>query len=379
MATDNATTFRAWSHAKPPFPSTLRLLPQTPPKPADLKPTEVLVEVVTAALNPVDVQLANVPLFRLPSLGHPKAMGSDFAGRILGKGKDVKDFQVGSEVMGFTMNPLATPIAGTLTEVAVIDTTRSAIIAKPPHLSWAQAAALPLVFLTAKTVLSPPYLVLPPTSNPDATSPESHAVQPTIVVLGGSSAVGQYAIQLLRKRLHAKVITTCSGKNADFVRELGADEVIDYTTEDVAKRLLELRPKEGYVEIVDCVGGTDLFSIMPKLLSPRTKEYPEGGSFITIVGDKTGRSSLGGAALYYVRPRMVWRMLTGWYLGGYRYSCILLAARADWLAEVGPLSSQEDLKITIDSEFDFEDVEKAYERLNTGRAKGKVVINVKKE
>ncbi|GAA5918648.1 hypothetical protein JCM6882_007893 [Rhodosporidiobolus microsporus] len=75
MAAEDHPSFRAWSHSKPPFPSTLSLLPQEPPKPADLKPHEVLIEVVTAALNPVDVQLANIPLFRLAALSYPKGIG----------------------------------------------------------------------------------------------------------------------------------------------------------------------------------------------------------------------------------------------------------------------------------------------------------------
>lgn len=56
-----APSFRAWTHSTPPFPSTLSLIQQSPPKPADLKPHEILVEVVTAALNPVDVQVKNLP------------------------------------------------------------------------------------------------------------------------------------------------------------------------------------------------------------------------------------------------------------------------------------------------------------------------------
>ncbi|GAA6035907.1 hypothetical protein JCM8097_005156 [Rhodosporidiobolus ruineniae] len=378
MATDTPHTFRAWSHSRPEFPSTLCLLPQQPPKPADLKPHEIMVEVVTAALNPVDVQLANLSIFRLPALAYPKGMGCDFAGRVLGKGKDVKDFPVGAEVMGVSMAPLAGPNGGTLSQVAIIDTSRAAIIPKPPHLTWAQAAALPLVFLTAKTVLSPPYLYLPPWANPDPTSPDSHAIQPTVVVLGGSSSVGVYAIQLLRLRLHAKVIATCSGKNADLVRELGADVVIDYTKEDVAERLGELRPKEGYVEIVDCVGGTDLLPLLPKLLSPKSKQYPQGGNYCTIVGDKTGRSSMGGQLTYFWNPQMVVRMLKGWLLGAPRYNCIILASRADWLGEVSHLA-HEGFKVPIDSEYDFEAVEEAYAKLNTGRARGKIVVWVKKE
>lgn len=238
-----------------------------------------------------------------------------------------------------------------------------------------QAAALPLVFLTAKTCLSPPYLVLP--ASADITS--SKRIPPTVVVLGGSSAVGQYAVQLAKKELGATVVATCSGRNADFVKELGADTVIDYTSEDVPARLRELRPDGGYISIVDCVGGTEAVDLAPEVLAPRSAAYPAGGSLTTIVGDKTSRSSMGGSILYLTHPRMLLRMLRGWTGWGFRYSCIMLANRKDWLAEVGHLVTGAGLRVEIDSEWQFEEVEKAYERLNTGRARGKIVVHVKQE
>ncbi|BGO94595.1 hypothetical protein NBRC10512_004977 [Rhodotorula toruloides] len=375
-----APSFRAWTHSTPPFPSTLSLIQQSPPKPADLKPHEILVEVVTAALNPVDVQVKNLPIFRLAALKYPKGIGCDFAGRILGKGTEVKDLQIGAEVMGMTFNPLGGVNYGTLSEIAVIDMSRSCVVAKPPALPWVQAAAIPLVYLTAKTLLSPPYLILPPSANPDPTDASSHRIQPTIVVLGGSSSVGQYVVQLAKKQLHFKVIATCSKRNVDFVQELGADEVIDYTVEDVVQRVKELRPAEGYVQIVDCVGGTDFLPHIPSLVSPRTKAYPAGGSYQTIVGDKTSRLAMGGSILYLTHPTMLVRMLKGWAGIGYRYSCIMLnATRRDWLAQVGRLVHDEGLRVEIDSEWEFEEVEKAYEKLNTGKVRGKVVVHVKHE
>lgn len=119
--------------------------------------------------------------------------------------------------------------------------------------------------------------------------------------------MGIYAVQYASKALGAKVIATCSGKNTEFVKSLGADIVIDYTKEDIPSRLKELRPTEGYTTIVDCVGGTELFATWGELLGPRSAEWKEGGAYISIVGDKTDRSALGGAAIYWWFPRMVLR------------------------------------------------------------------------
>ncbi|GJN92221.1 hypothetical protein Rhopal_005251-T1 [Rhodotorula paludigena] len=376
---DAAPSFRAWTHSSPPFPSTLSLQQQTPPTPAHLQPHQILVEVHAAALNPVDVQFCNLPIFRLPALSYPRGIGCDFAGVVLAKGKDVKDLEMGAQVMGVSMAPLADVNGGVLSEISVIDTTRATVVRKPPHLSWSQAAAVPLVYLTARTCLSVPYFVLPRSASENPTSPASHRIQPAVVVLGGSSAVGQYAIQLAKKRLHAKVVVTCSGKNADFVKSLGADEVVDYTAEDVVGRLLALRPDSGYVTIIDCVGGRQVLDHAAALLSPRSRDYPQGGSFTTIVGDKTERSALGGSMLYWWHPRMFLRMVRGWYGRGARYSCIMLKSDKAWLGEIGHAVADEGFQVPIDSEFAFEQVEEAYKRLETSRATGKIVVKVRSD
>lgn len=155
--------------------------------------------------------------------------------------------------------------------------------------------------------------------------------------------------------------------------------MIDYTSEDVAARLRALRPKEGYLSVVDCVGGTDIVNLAPEILTPRTQAFPAGGSLTTIVGDKTSRTSMGGSILYLTTPSMLFRMLKGWAGYGFRYSCIMMGNHKEWLAAVGHLVGDGGLRVEIDSEYDFQDVERAYERLNTGRARGKIVVHVKKE
>lgn len=178
-----------------------------------------------------------------------------------------------------------------LSQVLLADTTKAAILPKPTSMSFVEAGALPLVFATAATILSAPYTILP------VTSPGSCPTTPTIVVLGGSTAVGIFAIQHAVRKLGARVITTCSSRNTDFVKSLGAELVIDYTSESVRDRLLELCPSEGFISIVDCVGGRELVSdssVLSKLIAPRSLSYKMGGNFVTIVGDKspTDRNSM---------------------------------------------------------------------------------------
>jgi NADPH-dependent curcumin reductase CurA len=93
-----------------------------------------------------------------------------------------------------------------------------------------------------------------------------------------------------KKLYNCHVTGICSGKNADFVRHLGADEIIDYTKQDVARTLLDARPDGTRYDLyIDCVGGVEMFNHWHDLLHKK-------GAYITIVGDKTSRTSLGGPA-----------------------------------------------------------------------------------
>ncbi len=339
------TEVRAWVYTTPPYPQTLRL--STTAVPSTPAPGHLLVQVHAAALNPVDIQLMNLPLNSLPYLNGVKIPGRDFAGTILAVGPETDAFQPGDEVLGLTMALNGT---GTLTEVADIDTNNAAcVVKKPQNLSRTQAASLPLVYLTARTIIEK----CKPFMKAAATPSENK-----LAVLGGSSATGIYTI-LIAKSLGWTVLSSCSGRNADFVRGLGASEIVDYTIYPTA--VVDGVRKFSPHAIADCVGGTDCIGLAPQ--------------YVTIVGDKTSRSTMGGSALYLTHPRMVLRWLLG-YLGlGNSYECIILDAKKEWLEEATKLDP--DKEIFIDSTFDFDRVKEAFERLDTGRARGKVVVEIK--
>ena len=187
-----------------------------------------------------------------------------------------------------------------------LDTTKSVILRRPQILTATDAASIPLVFLTAYTALVH-YASLsdPPKSNP------------SILVLGGSTGVGIYALQIAKKRLQCHIVTTASTRNIDFVRSLGADEVIDYSKTEILKGALKHLPDGGYDAVIDLVGGTELIPHLNTLLKPKA-------AYVTIVGDKTSRHLVGGPVIYPFFPRMILRTLLG-YLGYARpYYCISL-------------------------------------------------------
>ncbi|KAM0807584.1 putative Chaperonin 10-like protein [Seiridium cardinale] len=331
-------TVKSWVYTHAGYPETLQLQDtEVPSKPS---PNHLLLRVKAAALNPVDVQMMNLPINSIPGLNRPKIVGKDFAGIVLDAAPDT-GFSSGDEVMGVTM---ALNGSGSLTEVAHVDTRGSAIVKKPENMSWNEAASLPLVWLTAYSAVEKcaPFL--------------ETSSKKKIAILGGSSATGIYMVHLARER-GWQIMSTCSGRNAEFLRQRGVDQVTDYTTSaDAVYRAVSIFKPDA---IIDCVGGTECIGLAKK--------------YVTIVGDKVNRSSMGGAFLYLTSPRMVWRWLCGYFGVWNSYDCIIFALNNEWLQSTTGLRREE---IVIDSVFRFDKVNEAFERLGTSRTRGKVVVEI---
>lgn len=327
---------KAWTYTHGGYPKALQQT-RLPADVGPLKPLELRVRVKAASINPVDAQLMGFPLWPyLPSFVIPthKGVGEDFSGVVEEAGKD-SGFKPGAEVFGIA--PF-TP-GGTLQETIRINIKDSVVLPKPADWSWEQAGALPLVWITAQTTIA---------------QAEPFVKNGRIAVLGGSSSSGMYAVHIASQRGWT-VIASCSGRNADFVRSMGASDVIDYTTTSVPERVRAFAPDA----IIDCVGGTECLGIAKR--------------YVTIVGDKTNRLSMGGRNIYFWNPQMLLRALLGRIGLGRSYTCINLLFKYPFLEEILRLPKE---KIIIDSTFDFDHVREAFERLNTGRTRGKVVIRV---
>lgn len=327
---------RAWTFTHGGFPKALQQS-TLPPDATPLKPTQIRVQTKAASINPVDAQMMAFPLWPyIPSFIVPshKGVGEDFAGVVTEAGSNA-GFKKGDEVFG--LGPFIP--GGTLQETIKLDTTHAVVVLKPADWSWEQAAAIPLVWITAQTTID---LVTPYVSNGK------------IAVLGGSSSCGMYAVYIAKQR-GWDVIASCSGRNADFVRSMGAREVVDYTTTSVRDRVRSFGPDA----IIDMVGGTECLGIANR--------------YVTVVGDKTNRMTMGGRNIYLWNPQMLLRALVGRAGLGPSYTCVNLECRTSYLEEVLQLPKD---KIIIDSTFDFDHVQEAFERLNTGHARGKVVIKI---
>jgi len=206
------------------------------PSPAD---DEVLVQVAAAGVNPIDRRLRAGELTEYISRTFPVTPGWDLAGRIVKLGAGVSGWNVGDEVVGLAFTWSIQH--GTNAEFAPVKA--ASIAAKPDHLNFDQAGALPLVSLTAWQAL--------------AEFGNLQAGQ-TVLIQAGAGGLGSVAIPIARY-LGAKVYTSCSGRNVDYVRERGADHVIDYTKSDYVSVLNEMEP-----------AGLDM--VLESLLSDATTE-----------------------------------------------------------------------------------------------------------
>ncbi len=176
-----------------------------------LQSDEVIVQVHAARVNPLDLRMLKGEFKAVMPVEFPFILGNDLAGIITAVGDAVKSFRVGDEVYAKTDR------IGSFAEYTVLKQTSIAL--KPKSLSMQQAAALPLVALTAWQVLVETAQV---------------KTNQKVLIHAGSGGVGSIAIQLA-KYLGATVAATTSGKNVDWVRALGADVVIDYKTTDFTK------------------------------------------------------------------------------------------------------------------------------------------------
>lgn len=196
---------------------------------------EVLVKVHASAVNPVDLKIrAGLPIG--PAL--PAILGADLAGTVVGLGEDVAGFKVGDQVYGCAGGVRGH--GGTLAEYIAVD--GHLLAAKPRTLGFREAAALPLVSITAWEACE---RLLPKPGE-------------KLLVYGGAGGVGHVAVQLAKHTGAWVAATVSSPEDAALIRNLGADETIDYKSEPVADYVARLTGGGGFDAVIDTVGGENL-------------------------------------------------------------------------------------------------------------------------
>jgi NADPH:quinone reductase-like Zn-dependent oxidoreductase len=174
---------------------------------------EVLVDIHAASVNPADCRVREGARQNIVAPKFPQILGRDFSGVVRSVGAGVTDLKPGDEVFAVTDNGKDGAYAEAITIAAAI------CAKKPAFLSHVEAAALALIGLTALVAIE------------DTIKLKKGE---TILIQGGAGGVGSFAVQLAH-HIGARVLTTASARNRDYLRKLGADQVIDYTKEDFTK------------------------------------------------------------------------------------------------------------------------------------------------
>jgi NADPH:quinone reductase-like Zn-dependent oxidoreductase len=306
-------------------------------------PGEVVVAVAAASANPLDVKLREGEFKRVLPYRMPLVLGHDLAGTVVAVGPQTRRFKVGDQVFGCA----GTGRIGSFAErIAVAETD---LAAKPASLGMVEAAALPLVSLTAWQVLL-----------------DRAKLRPGQLVLihAGSGGVGTVAIQLAR-HLGAQVATTVGPDNLALAMELGADVAIDYRHDAFEQRL------SGY----DLVLNT----LSPEVLEKSLTVLKAGGKLISISGppDPDFARQIGAGWLLRQLLRLVsYKIRSKAKKRGIDYSFLFMHADGGQLAEIAKLVDTGAIRPVIDQVFAFDETPAAMARVASGRARGKVVIRV---
>jgi NADPH:quinone reductase-like Zn-dependent oxidoreductase len=304
---------------------------------------DVLIRIEATAVNLLDSKISDGAFKLFLPYRPPFILGHDLAGTVLRVGPLVRGFKAGDAVYA---RPRDHRVGSFAERIAVAE---ADVALKPANLSMTEAAAIPLVGLTAWQALV-----------------ELGQLRPgqKVFIQAGSGGVGSFAIQLA-KHLGATVATTTSAANADLVRSLGADMVIDYKTEDFEAVL------SGY----DLVLNSQDEGTLAKALNV----VKPGGRVISISGPPD--LAFAKALRLNLMLRLVIRMLSRSIrkkakARGVGYAFLFMRADGAQLARITTLIEAGVIRPVLDRVFPFARTAEALAHVETGRAKGKVVITV---
>lgn len=287
---------------------------------------EFLVKVVAASVNPIDAKSRSGAGVSAAFSSYPVILGSDFSGIVVESSYDAHPIKPGDEVYGMTMVPR---FSGTYAEYITVPAT--CLAKKPRSLSHVEAAAVPLAALTAWGAV--------------VDVAKAHEGQ-TMLIHAGAGGVGHFAIQFATF-FGARVITTGSTRNSGWLRELGASEVIDYSTtrfEDVVSAV---------DVVIDLIGNSidDTGTRSLKVLKP-------GGLIVNLPTGSWPTLAEDAAA------------------AGVRSSNYKVPADGSTLAIISRLLESGDVRVFVDQVFDLDNASEAHAALETGHTRGKIVLKV---
>jgi len=297
---------------------------------------DVLIEVKTSAINPIDNYIILGNLQGMLPIPLPSTLAYDVSGKIVEKGDEVSNFEIGDLVY----SRVPQEQMGTVAEFVAVSSI--AVSKKPGNISFEEAASLPLAGLTALQSL------------------ESVGIKENdkVLIHAGSGGVGSFAIQYAKAK-GAYVYTTTSTNNVKWVKELGADRVIDYKTEDY-KAIV----KDADI-VFDTLGNNytlEAFEIIK-----------QGGKVVSVAGPLDEESAKMFGMADYKLPEELAKVSSA---KGASYKYVFMHPNGAHLNEIKTLVEDEKIKPVIDKVYSFSESIEAFTHLASGRAKGKIVIKM---
>jgi NADPH2:quinone reductase len=287
---------------------------------------EILVRVKAAGVNPVDWKIREGWLKDLFPHRFPLVPGWDAAGIVERIGPGVTRFRVDDEIFAYCRKPVVQ--GGAYAEYIAL--TEEHMAFKPRNTTFTEAAGIPLTALTAYQALV------------DAARVKSGE---RVLIHAAAGGVGGFGIQIAKDR-GALVWGTAGSRNGDYVRSLGAEQVIDYTRDDFRKVIRSAHP-DGVDVVFDCVGGD--------VLRKSVEIVRKGGRLISIV-DSLDEGSLGRADIHF--------------------QFVFVAPNSKELSELGQMVEQGRLQVHLEGVLPLEAAAKAHELSESRHTRGKIVLTV---
>jgi len=318
-------------------------------QPQITEPNQLLIRVMAAGINPIDTKLRGNGLY-FPD-GFPAVLGCDGAGIVESVGSDVSRFQAGDQVYycyGGLGKRIGNHSLGNYAEYAVVEEAYVAI--KPDCLAFDEAAAAPLVLITAWEALF------------DRAGIQSGQ---KVFIHAGAGGVGHVAIQLAKIAGCEVATTISSDEKAAFVKELGADLVINYKHEDVAEALLKWSDGEGVHVAFDTVGGAAFNQLVPAMA-----HYSDLVTILQVPADVDWK------ALRLKNVRVSQELMLTPMVYDLREAA---EHQGDILEQCAQLFDEKQLSIFVSDVLPLEDAAKAHTMIEAGGTTGKIVLDLSGE
>jgi len=305
---------------------------------------QILIKTYFASFNPIDYKILRGDFKAIGKIQFPRGIGRDVSGVIEEVGEGVKKFQVGDKVY----SRIDDDFVGTMAEYVISNSADVALI--PSNLNHGEAASIPLAGLTSYQALI---------------DVAKLSTGESILIHAGAGGVGTIGIQLA-KHVGANVTTTTSTKNIDLVKSLGADNVIDYTKESY------LDESSKFDVVFDTLGGKHTFDSF--------KVLKVGGRVVSIAGDldsvTTKQLGLNKiiSFLLALKAKKITKVASKM---GALYRFLLMSPNGEELKELSKLYESGAIKPVIDKIYNFDDSIQALNYLSKGRARGKVIVNMR--